>query len=70
LGALGRFEIPIIANGDIFLPADIERCRSETMCRAVLVARGALDNVSIFSGTLRPHADVWREYLQMVCVFR
>ena len=33
--------IPVVANGDIFGPEDLERCRQETDCRAFMLGRGA-----------------------------
>jgi len=56
--------VPIIANGDVFTPADIMKTRQETGCSSVMIARGALWNVSIFSPTLRDKNIVMKEYLE------
>jgi tRNA-dihydrouridine synthase 2 len=40
--------IPVIANGDIFERADIERVCAKTGCSSVMIARAAQDNLSIF----------------------
>jgi len=41
-------KIPMIANGDVFKPEDIERVRNVTGCTSVMIARGAMWNLSIF----------------------
>ena len=34
--------IPIIANGEIWTPSDLDRCREQSGCDAFMLARGAL----------------------------
>lgn len=60
--------IPVIANGDVFTPADIERVRMLTRASSVMVARGAQWNASIFRknspmGEMLDVREVTREYL-------
>ncbi|KAK5581409.1 hypothetical protein RB653_001441 [Dictyostelium firmibasis] len=43
------FSVPIIANGDIFENSDIEKIRKQTRVDSIMIARGAVKNVSIFS---------------------
>ena len=35
-------DIPIIANGEIWTPSDLDRCREQSGCDAFMLARGAL----------------------------
>ena len=41
--------IPVIASGDIFTPKDAVRCKKETGCDALMLARGTRGNPWIFS---------------------
>ncbi|KAM9967495.1 hypothetical protein ACTFIW_001579 [Dictyostelium discoideum] len=43
------FSVPIIANGDIFEHADIEKIKKQTKVDSIMIARGVVKNVSIFS---------------------
>ncbi len=41
--------VPLVANGDIFTPADVGRCRQATGCTAVMVGRGAIKDPFFFA---------------------
>jgi len=41
--------VPVLANGDVRSPADIDRLKTHTGCPAVLIGRGAIGNPWIFS---------------------
>lgn len=43
--------IPVIASGDIFTPEDALRCKRETGCDALMLARGARGNPWLFGRT-------------------
>lgn len=62
---VAALSIPVIANGDVFDYEDIQRIKEATGASSVMVARGALWNVSVFSphGKL-PWDDVKREYVR------
>ncbi|MFH1262899.1 MAG: tRNA dihydrouridine synthase DusB [Pseudomonadota bacterium] len=45
-----RVSIPVVGNGDVRTPAEIDKLRNETGCDGVMIARAALGNPWIFSG--------------------
>jgi len=55
--------IPLIVNGDVFKHDDIARVKAQTGASSVMIARGALQNCSIFQADPVPLDDVIRRYL-------
>ncbi len=58
----GRFDVPLVINGDVFEREHIALARAKSGCSAVMVARGALRNASLFGATPRTHEQFWRDY--------
>jgi tRNA-dihydrouridine synthase C len=42
-----RLRIPVVANGEIWTPDDLRRCRDETGCEHFMLGRGALANPAL-----------------------
>ncbi|KAF1325108.1 Trna-dihydrouridine synthase, partial [Globisporangium splendens] len=63
---VSSLSVPVLANGDIFVREDIEKVRKISGANSFLIARGALQNASIFrkQGTL-PYTDVVVDYLKV-----
>jgi len=57
--------IPIIANGDVFVHEDISKIRELTGADSVMIARGAIKNASIFQSTHIPVYDVMQDYMKL-----
>uniref|UniRef100_A0A7E4UVS4 Dus domain-containing protein n=1 Tax=Panagrellus redivivus TaxID=6233 RepID=A0A7E4UVS4_PANRE len=64
-----ELHIPVIANGNIQLPGDVERCIQATGCDAVMSAEGILYNPYLFENTFKPNVQVAREYVSYAKMF-
>lgn len=62
-----RLPIPVIANGDLWTIADIERCREQTGCEHFMFGRGFLANPYLPFGREHPTPQEWREILESFC---
>mmetsp|Transcript_7225 Transcript_7225/g.8942 ORF Transcript_7225/g.8942 Transcript_7225/m.8942 type:complete len:330 (-) Transcript_7225:60-1049(-) len=62
-----NISVPIIHNGDVFAREDIAKCKEATGASSVMIARGALWNVSIFEEEQASVEDLVTEYLKL-CV--
>jgi tRNA-dihydrouridine synthase B len=72
--------IPIIGNGDVFSPADVERMFEETGVDGVMIGRGVLSNPwlirqswnyicgkTVINASLKQKADFMSQFLRQVC---
>jgi tRNA-dihydrouridine synthase 3 len=50
--------VPVIGNGDLLLPQEIDRARQESGCAAVMVARGALIKPWLFMEATQGYWDI------------
>jgi nifR3 family TIM-barrel protein len=63
--------VPVIGNGDVRTPADIERMKAHTGCDGVMIGRGAIGNPWIFQRkdrqqvSLADRLAVLREHLEL-----
>jgi nifR3 family TIM-barrel protein len=58
-------QVPVLANGDVRTPEDIEAIKQATGCDAVLIGRGAIGNPWIFSRR-QPTSISWEERVAMI----
>jgi nifR3 family TIM-barrel protein len=57
--------IPLIANGDVLNPEDMQRLMDHTQCQAVMIGRGAIGNPWIFQKRSRSQIG-WEETLAVI----
>ncbi|CEF66868.1 tRNA-dihydrouridine(16/17) synthase [NAD(P)(+)]-like [Strongyloides ratti] len=62
--------IPVIANGNIQMPGDVEKCINETGADAVMSAEGILSNPMLFNETLEVNFKVCLLYLDYANKYR
>lgn len=61
-------ELPLLPNGDIFLPEHVRGAREATGCDSLMLARGAMWNASLFcapEAELRPQREVVARYVAL-----
>ena len=58
-----HLSIPVIANGNVAVFEDIQKCLDETGCDAVMSAESLRRNPALFSGRHVPGTQLAREYL-------
>ena len=51
--------VPVVANGDIRTPQDLERCRHVTGCQSFMIGRGALARPELFQVLTGTRATWW-----------
>ncbi|PIO72704.1 dihydrouridine synthase [Teladorsagia circumcincta] len=57
-------DVPVVANGNIQMPGDVERCLAETKAAAVMSAEGLLYNPLLFVNKNEESWIVAKEYLE------
>ncbi|WKX92146.1 hypothetical protein Q1695_010291 [Nippostrongylus brasiliensis] len=57
-------DVPVVANGNIQMPGDVERCLAETKAAAVMSAEGLLYNPLLFADRNEESWMVAKEYLE------
>ena len=64
--AKSSVSIPIIANGDVWEREDIMKLKQKTNVTSVMISRGALRNVSIFSPNQLSMKETIQQYIKKV----
>ena len=60
-------EVTYICNGDVLIKDDIQKIRNATGISNVMIGRGAIDDLSIFSATKWEKDKIIEEYCKLVC---
>lgn len=47
--ARAAVRVPVVANGDVCLPADVLACADESLCEAFMIGRGAMARPDVFA---------------------
>ncbi|HZX31719.1 MAG TPA: tRNA-dihydrouridine synthase family protein, partial [Rhodocyclaceae bacterium] len=58
--------VPVIANGEVWTPADYERCRAETGCADVMVGRGAVTDPLLARRLRGEDVGGWEELMPAI----
>ena len=53
-----RYQIPLIANGGIEHPSDVQKCLDHTMANAVMSSEGLLENPGLFSKNAKDETEM------------
>lgn len=61
--AKSALSVPLIVNGDVWEREDIEKVRNQTGISSVMIARGAIQNLSIFSETKKSRDEFIQRYI-------
>lgn len=68
-----HLSIPVIGNGDVYKPKDIDDMFSKTNCDGILLARGALENPYLFSRMEKPDIvtmiELLKTHLNLKCEY-
>jgi tRNA-dihydrouridine synthase C len=65
-------QVPVVANGEIWTPADAERARAESGCADLMLGRGMVADPGLALAVLDPSARVvlpWAELLPLMRIF-
>ncbi|PAV60196.1 hypothetical protein WR25_21451 [Diploscapter pachys] len=61
---IDAMDVPVLANGNIQMPGDVERCIAETGCAGVMSAEGILSNPYLFEDRTEDAWKAAKEYLE------
>lgn len=64
-------KIPVVANGEIWTFADLEKCKRETRCESFMIGRGVLRQPFIFKNMQSKNSELllWENILEFLSMF-